>query len=834
MSILNACLLHTMSAAIKQYIEDVFASYAYQGTTAALSVVNGVKNPSVVLTQSRDNGSTGGGSRGAFLWDIASDTYLNTSNTNASTPIAGQVQSNASGFTVNSGGPLSNYNQGKFASLAFSEATRFMKRVVVTHTNGASDTVDLSSLSTIGMALVKRLNGTGSWMVWHKDHTAGKLTYLEQLTGETTDSSLSVSGTNLILSSALASGTYLVLAWADDTSLNGLVRCGSYVGGMTEVSSTQSTDGTINIPANTTLLSVVARGGTGGDNSWYDPGQPYIAPTQAVSAISDRWDARAGVVLKTSGAFSANVYAQSVIFLPYPSSQPANQTEYIYSSTWDGTGYPCTITDYYYVQTTVGRAAVAGDPGQPYIAPSSGGGIFYGPSTTLTIGGVTTSYQGGYGDVASPVSQTFLLSGIAQNISYVVGSGGSLKYTYSVPSSITDINLGWEPQCVLLHNLAGGNWVLMDTSRGLTSDGVNRLLYLNNSSDEVPDVASIAIHSKGFTIMSGNTDFGANGQKYEYIAFRRPNKTPTNGSQVYNAIARTGTNAAATISGVGFAFDVMLACVRTTSGGSVKRDLYDRFRGPQKCLSLLSGAAETTSAAISAFTMDGFITPSNDPSVNASSSTYIYHFFKRAPGVFDEVEWIQTVSDSPYQAQSVPHSLQVTPELVISKCRDNSSNKSWMVTGSVLGLNKYLTLDSTAALATDTVLSADNSTNFYAQAVDTLGRRYMSLLFTTCPGISKVGTYVGNGGIKPIDCGFAAGARFVMIKRIDSVGDWYLWDTVRGITANEDPRLSLNTTVAEVTTDDSIDPYAAGFYVNQVTATQINVNAASYVFVAFA
>lgn len=831
MSILNACLLHTMSAAIKQYIEDVFASYAYQGTTAALSVVNGVKNPSVVLTQSRDNGSTGGGSRGAFLWDIASDTYLNTSNTNASTPIAGQVQSNASGFTVNSGGPLSNYNQGKFASLAFSEATRFMKRVVVTHTNGASDTVDLSSLSTIGMALVKRLNGTGSWMVWHKDHTAGKLTYLEQLTGETTDSSLSVSGTNLILSSALASGTYLVLAWADDTSLNGLVRCGSYVGGMTEVSSTQSTDGTINIPANTTLLSVVARGGTGGDNSWYEPGQPYIAPTPERYSIW-RWSSGEWFTTFTDSnpGYPTSDSTPSQIIIPYDQAAPS--VTYTYTQSGPNAGV-WTINQHTW-NVYLHFQGNPYDPGQPYIAPSSGGGIFYGPSTTLTIGGVTTSYQGGYGNVASPVSQTFLLSGIAQNISYVVGSGGSLKYTYSVPSSITDINLGWEPQCVLLHNLAGGNWVLMDTSRGLTSDGVNRLLYLNNSSDEVPDVASIAIHSKGFTIMSGNTDFGANGQKYEYIAFRRPNKTPTNGSQVYNAIARTGTNAAATISGVGFAFDVMLSCVRTTSGGSVKRDLYDRFRGPQKCLSLLSGAAETTSAAISAFTMDGFITPSNDPSVNASSSTYIYHFFKRAPGVFDEVEWIQTVSDSPYQAQSVPHSLQVTPELVISKCRDNSSNKSWMVTGSVLGLNKYLTLDSTAALATDTVLSADNSTNFYAQAVDTLGRRYMSLLFTTCPGISKVGTYVGNGGIKPIDCGFAAGARFVMIKRIDSVGDWYLWDTVRGITANEDPRLSLNTTVAEVTTDDSIDPYAAGFYVNQVTATQINVNAASYVFVAFA
>ena len=38
--------------------------------------------------------------------------------------------------------------------------------------------------------------------------------------------------------------------------------------------------------------------------------------------------------------------------------------------------------------------------------------------------------------------------------------------------------------------------------------------------------------------------------------------------------------------------------------------------------------------------------------------------------------------------------------------------------------------------------------------------------------------------------------------------------------------------VAEVTTDDSVDPYSAGFAVNQVTATNINVASATYIFLA--
>ena len=52
--------------------------------------------------------------------------------------------------------------------------------------------------------------------------------------------------------------------------------------------------------------------------------------------------------------------------------------------------------------------------------------------------------------------------------------------------------------------------------------------------------------------------------------------------------------------------------------------------------------------------------------------------------------------------------------------------------------------------------------------------------------------------------------------------------------SGNDPHLSLNTTAAEVTTDDSIDPDSTGFIVNQVAATNINVNAATYIYLAIA
>jgi len=50
-----------------------------------------------------------------------------------------------------------------------------------------------------------------------------------------------------------------------------------------------------------------------------------------------------------------------------------------------------------------------------------------------------------------------------------------------------------------------------------------------------------------------------------------------------------------------------------------------------------------------------------------------------------------------------------------------------------------------------------------------------------------------------------------MLKRTDDDGDWYLWDSVRGIIAGNDPYLLINTTAASVTNTDFIDPLASGF-----------------------
>lgn len=96
--------------------------------------------------------------------------------------------------------------------------------------------------------------------------------------------------------------------------------------------------------------------------------------------------------------------------------------------------------------------------------------------------------------------------------------------------------------------------------------------------------------------------------------------------------------------------------------------------------------------------------------------------------------------------------------------------------------------------------------------------------------MSKVGTYSGTGATQTISCGFAV--RFVLIKRTDSTGDWWVWDTARGMVANNDNRQALNTGLAQ-TNQNWVYTDASGF---QIVTTDASVNASggTYIYLAIA
>ena len=409
-------------------------------------------------------------------------------------------------------------------------------------------------------------------------------------------------------------------------------------------------------------------------------------------------------------------------------------------------------------------------------------------------------------------------------------------------SSTVSVSLGYEPQWVLIKKFSGStftdgsaSWCIFDNMRGIPTGGSDACLYANLSGAEDSEGTAnfINVTATGFEVPpTGNLTNQAS-CSYIYIAIRRPNKPPTAGTQVYNAIARTGTGAAATVTGVGFAPDASIIQTRSVAYGG---RFLDRLRNSMNDL-YTTGAEESIANSISAWGMDG-ITVGLDSATNGSGITLINHFFKRAAGFFDVVCY--TAAGTTYNPLTLNHNLGVAPELYIVKPRTaNNSYSYWIVGSPLLGNTYNLVLHTTGAKVNNNFFTATapTSTQFTVQwEMNTSGNTYVTYLFATLAGVSKVGSYTGNGSSQTINCGFTTGARFVLIKRTDdgSTGDWFVWDTSRGIVAGNDPYLLLNSTAAEVTTNDSIDPDASGFIVNQLAATNINVTSASYIFLAIA
>jgi hypothetical protein len=187
----------------------------------------------------------------------------------------------------------------------------------------------------------------------------------------------------------------------------------------------------------------------------------------------------------------------------------------------------------------------------------------------------------------------------------------------------------------------------------------------------------------------------------------------------------------------------------------------------------------------------------------------------------------------------VTHNLAVVPELMIIKGRSSgTAGYSWGVYQASLGPSNELYLNTTDGIQGS---SAFNDTTPTASVfslgggyTNFGGQTYVAYLFASAPGVSKVGSFTGTGATQVIDCGFTGGARFVMIKRTDSTGDWYVWDTARGMIPSNDPYLLLNSTAAEVTGTDFVDTAATGFEISSTAPAAINASGGTFIFLAIA
>jgi hypothetical protein len=456
-----------------------------------------------------------------------------------------------------------------------------------------------------------------------------------------------------------------------------------------------------------------------------------------------------------------------------------------------------------------------------------------------TTAPTSTTFRVGTANNTNANTQTFVAYLFAHNAggfdvsdSANVISCGIYAGTGSSPNLIT---LGYEPQLLLVKSSnAINDWGIFDITRGLsvTSNNDDYILRANTSGAESL-VNNFSPTSTGFTPSTG-VDYNTSGENYIYMAIRRgPMKIPTVGSAVFGINARTGTGVDATVTGISAGIsDAVFIKSRSAVGGTTTANRLTRNDF------MLTTATTAASQSTGNFpqqnwdVMDG-VQVGTGGTTNVSADTYINYLFRRAPSFFDQVFFTGNGT-----TQTITHNLGVVPELFIAK--SNSNPSAWAVYCASIPspLDNYLNLNATTAKTTSAgywgTVAPTSTTFSFAGNVNTSTYELISYLFATLAGISKVGTYTGTAALQTIACGFTTGARFVLIKRTDSAGDWYVYDSTRGLSSSTDPYFLMNTTAAEVTGTDYVDTDTTGFKVTAAASTTVNVSAATYIFLAIA
>ena len=384
----------------------------------------------------------------------------------------------------------------------------------------------------------------------------------------------------------------------------------------------------------------------------------------------------------------------------------------------------------------------------------------------------------------------------------------------------TNINLGFEPQFILTKRAdSSGNWFMQDIMRQMSLKNTNYLLAQTADAETQYTYNGICPNPTGFTLDIYN-NWNASGATYIYMAIRRPMKVPTDATTVFNPIVGDSTYPPAYHSS-NFNAGIDSAIQFYTPGYSTYPNWQSRLTGTDQLSTPLTSAATTISFNKWDY-MNGY---NSYPGLN---SIYGIWGFVRRPGFFDVVAL--NSSQNTYN-----NSLGTAPNMILVKCT-NASGANWVVYHDGLSdpTNHYLRLNTTDAISGFSNAWAVSSTTFTVQSgLWANGTAGIAYLFSTCPGVSKVGSYIGTGGTQTINCGFTGGARFVLIKRTDSTGDWYVWDTTRGMVAETDPSFSLNSTGAQVNAN-SVYTATTGFQLLASPSADVNTSGGSYIFLAIA
>jgi len=399
----------------------------------------------------------------------------------------------------------------------------------------------------------------------------------------------------------------------------------------------------------------------------------------------------------------------------------------------------------------------------------------------------------------------------------------------------TEVTLGFEPQWVMIKATSvARDWHIFDSMRGIASGGTDALLKANlrDAEDAQSAAEFLSLTPTGFKLNSTDNKVNGSGHNYIYMAIRRGGmQTPTAASSVFSTqLQNAGGSYTKT---TGFVADMIL---QTSRASVIVHRPYDRIRGGSKYLETSDKSAEASGGTMEFDNNTGY--------TGVTSLNTVDWIWKRARGYFDVVAYRGTGSNT-----TISHNLGVAPEMMWVKNRD-TTNDDWAVyVSGITHLSVYgsdpdsygsnparLELNEVEKAnfsqsgiwnhthPTSTVFSVGDSGNTNGS-----GENLIAYLFATVAGVSKVGSFTQSGATN-VDCGFTGNTpSFILLKRVDAnSGNWLVFDSERGIVAGNDPYMKLDTTDAEVTNADIVDPYSGGF------ATTSSLTDGKYIFYAIA
>lgn len=301
---------------------------------------------------------------------------------------------------------------------------------------------------------------------------------------------------------------------------------------------------------------------------------------------------------------------------------------------------------------------------------------------------------------------------------------------------------------------------------------------------------------------------------------------PTYVENVFSTYLYEGTGSAKTITnGIDLSGEGGMVWIKRRDGND--HALQDTERGATKFVrSNTTGAEATDTTGLTSFNSNGFtLGISSGDLHNKNNVDHVSWTFRKQPKFFDVVTYSGNGA-----TRTISHNLGSDVGMLIVKRTDASA--PWAVWHRQLngGTNSgqyYIWLNSTNAEAASSPYwnnTAPTSTEFTVSSdghVNNASGTYVAYLFAHNDGdgdfgltndqdIIKCGSYTESTGANSVDLGFEP--QFVLLKNTSAAENWWMIDTMRGMTADgSDALLRADTSDAEITAAGNWELTSTGF-----------------------